>query len=43
MPEHVLLSRVPGHPPLSRWIAQIDSRFMLLAWARLSMVCASGM
>ena len=42
MPEQVLLSRVPGHPPLSRWIAQIDSRFMLLAWAKPCIVCASG-
>src|SRR5690348_7293693 len=28
MPEQVLLSRVPGQPPLSRWIAQIDRKFM---------------
>jgi hypothetical protein len=42
MPEQVLLSRVPGQPPLSRWIAQIDRRFMLLAWAKFSIVCASG-
>src|SRR6202044_379725 len=26
MPEHVLLSTEPGQPPLSRWIAQMDSR-----------------
>jgi hypothetical protein len=31
MPEHVLLSAVPGQPPLSRWIAQIDRKFMSLA------------
>jgi hypothetical protein len=42
MPEQVLLSRVPGQPPLSRWIAQIDRKFMLLAWAKFSIVCASG-
>jgi len=42
MPEQVLLSRVPGQPPLSRWIAQMDSRFIVLTWAKLSMVCASG-
>jgi hypothetical protein len=24
MPEQELLSIVPGHPPLSRWIAQIE-------------------
>ncbi len=42
MPEQVLLSTLPGQPPLSRWIAQIDRKFMLLAWAKLSMVVASG-
>jgi hypothetical protein len=26
MPEQVLLSTVPGQPPLSRWIAQMDRR-----------------
>ena len=25
MPEQVFLSRLPGQPPLSRWIAQIES------------------
>src|SRR5215469_17586727 len=42
MPEQVLLSTVPGQPPLSRWIAQIDKKFMLLAgaWAKLSIVVA---
>jgi hypothetical protein len=42
MPEQVLLSTVPGQPPLSRWIAQIDSKFMLLDWAKWSIVVASG-
>jgi hypothetical protein len=42
IPEQVLLSRVPGQPPLSRWIAQIDRKFMLLAWAKPSVVVASG-
>ncbi len=42
MPEQVLLSTVPGQPPLSRWIAQIDRKFMLLDWAKLSIVVASG-
>lgn len=36
MPEQVLLSVLPGQPPLSRWIAQIDRKFMLLAWTKLS-------
>ena len=42
MPEQVLLSTVPGQPPLSRWIAQIDRKFMLLDWAKWSIVVASG-
>ena len=42
IPEHVLLSTVPGQPPLSRWIAQIDRTFMLLVWAKFSIVLASG-
>jgi hypothetical protein len=42
IPEQVLLSRVPGQPPLSRWMAQIDSRFMPLVCANFSIVCASG-
>ena len=32
MPEQESLSIVPGQPPLSRWIAQIDSRPR--PWAR---------
>jgi hypothetical protein len=28
IPEQVLLSAVPGQPPLSRWSAQIDSQLM---------------
>jgi hypothetical protein len=36
IPEQVLLSGVPGQPPLSRWIAQMDRKFMLLDWAKLS-------
>lgn len=41
IPEQVLLSRVPGQPPLSRWMAQTDKKFMLLARAKSSIVCAS--
>ena len=29
IPEQVLLSTAPGQPPLSRWIAQMDRKFML--------------
>ena len=29
IPEQVLLSNAPGQPPLSRWIAQIDRKFIL--------------
>src|SRR2546425_8484927 len=35
MPEQELLSLVPGQPPLSRSIAQIDRKFMPLACAKL--------
>ncbi len=42
MPEQVLLLTVPGQPPLSRWIAQLDRKFMLLVWAKFSIVVASG-
>ena len=43
-PAHILLRGFlpDAQPPLSRWIAQIDRKFMLLAWAKLSMVVASG-
>jgi len=30
MPEQVLLSRVPGQSPLSRWIAQIDRKWVVV-------------
>ncbi len=38
LPEHVLLSLVPGQPPLSRWIAQIDRKFMFSCCAKFSIV-----
>ena len=33
MPEQVLLSTVPGQPPLSRWIAQANNMNFLSIWA----------
>src|SRR5258708_5647351 len=41
IPEQVFLSLVPGQAPLSRWIAQMDRKFMPLAWAKFSIACAS--
>jgi hypothetical protein len=41
MPEQVLSSRSPGQPPLSRWIAQSDRKFMPFCWAKVSTVWAS--
>jgi len=44
MPEHVVLSTVPGPPPLSRWIAQMDGKFLVLDGncAKPGMVVAPG-
>ena len=36
MPEHRFWSRSPGQPPLSRWIAQIESEPMPCACANRS-------
>src|SRR5262249_58207580 len=42
IPEHVMLSVEPGQPPLSRWIAQTDRKFMFCCWAKSSIVCVSA-
>src|SRR5579859_5234472 len=42
MPEQWLLSIVPGQPPLSRWMAQIESSGSLCAVANLPTLLASG-
>ena len=41
MPEHELLSTDPGQPPLSRWIAQMDSRPSEWSRAKLRIRLAS--
>jgi len=41
MPEHELLSMVPGQPPLSRWIAQIEISGRPWDRAKAATVCAS--
>jgi len=40
MPEHELLSTDPWQPPLSRWIAQMDSRPSEWSRAKLRIRCA---
>lgn len=41
MPEQVLLSAAPRQPPLSRWIAQIDRKFIRCASAKRSILRVS--
>ena len=42
IPEQLFFPRAPGHPPLSLWIAHIDSVLIPFDWANASSCCASA-